>query len=169
MKKDVSGEKDFEFRDRIRRKRIREIARMLSGEQITDSVLDWQRNVGRERSSMKEVEVLLEQKVGQEKTRKIYRRDLEQLREFLEKSFLEAEEEELRKYFEVCQGKLKESSLRRKQVSFESFYQYIVDRKKNKRNPFPLLMPTQRKQEKEKKERLSEEEYQCLLSNLSEK
>lgn len=36
---------------------------------------------------MKEVEVYLEQKVGQEKTRKIYRRDLEQLREFLEKSF----------------------------------------------------------------------------------
>ncbi|AVQ20289.1 hypothetical protein C4N15_00820 [Fusobacterium necrophorum subsp. funduliforme] len=117
---------------------------------------------------MKEVEVYLEQKVGQEKTRKIYRRDLEQLREFLEKSFLEAEEKELRKYFEVCQGKLKESSLRRKQSVIRKFYQYLLIERKIKRNPFPLLMPIQRKQEKEKKERLSEEEYQCLLSNLSE-
>ncbi|HEY4533079.1 MAG TPA: site-specific integrase [Fusobacterium sp.] len=117
---------------------------------------------------MREVEAYLEQKVEQEKTRKIYQRDLEQLREFLEKSLLEVEEEDLQKYFEACRGKLKESSLQRKQSVIRKFYQYLLMEKKIERNPFPLIVPIQKKEEKKKKERLSEEEYHSLLLDLTE-
>ena len=85
---------------------------------------------------MKEVEEYLRQNVAQEKTRRIYLRDLEQVREFLEKDFLEVEEADLQKYFDFCQESLKESSLRRKQSVLRKFYQYLLTERKIQKNPF---------------------------------
>jgi len=116
---------------------------------------------------MKEVEIYLEQKLEQEKTRKIYRRDLEQLREFLNKDFLEVEEKDLQDYFKFCQEQLKESSLQRKQSVIRKFYQYLLQEKKIDKNPFPIINQKAKIEKEGKKERLSEEEYLALLSDLS--
>ncbi|EFS21836.1 phage integrase SAM-like domain protein [Fusobacterium gonidiaformans 3-1-5R] len=117
---------------------------------------------------MKEVEEYLRQNVAQEKTRRIYLRDLEQVREFLEKDFLEVEEADLQKYFDFCQQSLKESSLRRKQSVLRKFYQYLLTERKIQKNPFPVISTTYKKEEKQEKERLSQEEYELLLTKLPE-
>lgn len=113
---------------------------------------------------MKEVEKYLEEKVAQKSTRKIYRRDLEQFRIFLEKNFLEAREEDFTHYFQELEKTLEINSLKRKQSVLRKFYQYLLWEKKIERNPFPVVQV--QKTKKEEKYKLSKEEYRELLESM---
>lgn len=113
---------------------------------------------------MREVEVYLEEKVAQKSTRKIYRKDLEQFRIFLEKDMKDAKEEDFRKYFEVLAEQLELNSVRRKQSVLRKFYQYLLLERKISKNPFPVFKLESGN--KTKKERVSEEEYEELIQSL---
>lgn len=113
---------------------------------------------------MREVDTYLEERVAQESTRKIYRKDLEQFRIFLEKDTKDATEEDFKKYFEMLTEQLELSSIRRKQSVLRKFYQYLLLERKISKNVFPIfkLEPGNRAE----KEKLSEKEYEELLESM---
>lgn len=113
---------------------------------------------------MREVDAYLEEKVSQKNTRKLYRRDLEQFRIYLEKDMKEAVEEDFKMYFSSLSEELELSSLRRKQSVIRKFYQYLLQERKILKNPFPIF--TLGAGKKSEKEKISQSQYEELLETM---
>lgn len=112
---------------------------------------------------MKYVEEYL-QTLHNANSRKIYRRDLEQLYFHFEKDLELLCEEELKEYFEACTTKFESKSIQRKASVIRKFYHFLLSERKMANNPFPILET--KALVRSKRERLSLEEYEALKESL---